>query len=162
MRAMDWWARPTLQPQLIACHYVRYALIRCLVYTRDPAEAEHIAACALAKACLASRRLGGMADAGLLVELLLEAEARHKRKVTGDRGVISDKRQVTSGMGLTTAGGRIVPEACGPFDFAQGRTLRSEAFSRGLRSEACFRVAEVLNAMHRFARDLLILHYIEG
>jgi hypothetical protein len=161
MRAMDWWARPTLQPQLIACHYVRYAIIRCRVYTTDPAEAERIAAWALARACLASRRLGGMADAGLLVELLLEAEASDKRKVTRDKGVISDRRQVTRGRGdlglqISDCGlgrGLPEPEACGPFDFAQSRTLRSEA---------CFHVAEVLNGMRRFPRDLLILHYIEG
>jgi hypothetical protein len=150
MRSHDRWARPTLQPQLISCRYVRYALIRSRVYTTDPAEAERIAACALARACLASRRLGGMADAGLLVELLIESVVK------------SDKREVTRGMGLMTAGGRITPEACGPFDFAQGRTLMSEACFRGPRSEAFFRVAEILNSMSRFARDLLILHYIEG
>jgi hypothetical protein len=123
-----------------------------MAYTTDPAEAERIAACALARACLASRRLGGMADAGLLVELLLEAEARDKRQVIGGRGVISDRRQVTREMGdlrceifdLRLAGGRLAPEAY------------------SLRSEACFCVAETLNSMPRFARDLLILHYIEG
>jgi DNA-directed RNA polymerase specialized sigma24 family protein len=157
MRPMDRWARPTLQPQLIACHYVRYALIRTLVYTTDPAEAEHIAACALAKACLASRRLGGMADPGLLVELLLESVARSdKRQVTGDKEVIGDRREAISSQ----------PGAAGPHSLFRVlrvfRGLESLPDACGLRSEACFRIAEVLNGMRRFARDLLILHYIEG
>jgi hypothetical protein len=40
--------------------------------------------------------------------------------------------------------------------------LESRPEACGLTSEACFRVAETLNSMRRFARDLLILHYIEG
>jgi hypothetical protein len=148
---MDRWARPTLQPQLISCHYVRYALIRCLVYTTDPAEAERIAACALARACLASRRLGGMADPGLLVELLIESTARGQR----------DCRLGIADCGLGE--GRLTPEVglrvFRPFGFRSG-----QAVFRGFESvpTAFSHVADVLNGMSRFARDLLILHYIEG
>jgi hypothetical protein len=169
----------------IPCHYVRYALIRALVYTTDSAEAERIAACALARACLASRRFGGMADPGLLVELLLESVAREQKEVISDRrqvtGEEGDKRKVTSDK-------NVIPS---PFDGAQGRLREESGIGRstrlgpsicgnlrnpwinpsvffrvfcGLESfpEACLRIAETLNSMRRFARDLLILHYIEG
>jgi hypothetical protein len=157
---------------LITSHYVRYSLIRCLIYTNDPAEAEHIAACALARACLASQRLGGMADAGLLVELLLESVAREQRTgaIDGER-VTSDRRQVTSGMReLRSRWFASTPSIC---DNLRNLRINPSVFFRvfrGLESVPTGRllvpsiqaVAEVLNSMRRFARDLLILHYIEG
>jgi DNA-directed RNA polymerase specialized sigma24 family protein len=73
---------------LITCRYLRYILIRCLAYTNDRAVAERIAAYTLITSCLLSRRLGRMADLGLVIETMVQ--------IVGDDQVISDKRQVIS------------------------------------------------------------------
>jgi hypothetical protein len=144
--------------QTLTCHYVRYALIRCLVFTNEQPEAEQIAAYALAKSCQLSQRFGGLVDPGLIVELMLGMATRE----AGDKGqVISGKR----------GGALFEPTACG---------LRSTAcFYPGLRPTARFfpssdapmlfvlngamcGVAGAINGLWRLARDLLILHHIEG
>ena len=132
---------------LITCHYVRYALIRCLVFTNEQADAERIAACTLAKSCLLSRRLGGLADPGLLVELAINTVAKERRYL---RFEISDSRfevedRSTSASQISNFKSQIQQEA--------------QAFL--LTAPMCS-VAGAINGVGRLARDLLILHYIEG
>ena len=133
----------------ITSHYVRYALIRCLVFTNEQADAERIAACALAKACLLSRRLGGLADPGLIVELMLgmvTSDRKQVRRGGSDKGQVirgrSDKEHVIRDK---RGEGRDVSEAC---LFVLNASMRE--------------VAGAINGMRRLARDLLVLHYIEG
>ena len=103
---------------LFACHYIRYVLLRCLVYTNDRAVGQRFATYTLITACLSADRLFGpraaaavrrrKGDLGLVVETVMQIVAADrmkggkrrrkgggsdKRQGTGDG---SDKREVTS------------------------------------------------------------------
>jgi DNA-directed RNA polymerase specialized sigma24 family protein len=96
---------PSCHLSLITCRYLRYILIRTLAYTNDRAVAERIAVYTLITTCLLSRRLGRMADLGLVIETMVG--------IVGDDQVISDKGHVisdeleTENSTLNTADARI-------------------------------------------------------
>lgn len=70
MRPTGRWARPTLQ--LITYRYLRYVLIRCLVYTNARTVAQRIAVYTLITSRTVAPRLRRNADLGIVVDTILQ------------------------------------------------------------------------------------------
>jgi DNA-directed RNA polymerase specialized sigma24 family protein len=141
---------------LVTNHYLRYILIRCLAYTNDRAVAQRIAVYTLITSCILSRRLGAMADLGLVIETMVQ--------IVGDDQVISDKRQAISER-------NVIPSAV---EESGTDPLMNAEFPASVRHEAddapllfvlsapLCDVAGAVNAVARFSRELLVLHHVEG
>jgi DNA-directed RNA polymerase specialized sigma24 family protein len=149
--------------ELITQRYLRYILIRCTAYTNDRTLAQRIAAYTLITTCLISDRLRKMSDLGLVVETMIEMIAGDQTRdaqlriadcelrIAEEDGQ-SDKLNTEDSKLRTPKAYRLRPEVC---DADDGPAVF-------LLSAPLCEVAGAVNGLERFARQILVLHHVEG